>query len=55
MTGDPVILAGARTPIGREFHTQTGCGIPDEPLNPNGGAVALGHPFCVAVILERVP
>ncbi len=29
----------------REFKTQTGYEIPDERLNPNGGAVALGHPF----------
>jgi acetyl-CoA acetyltransferase len=29
----------------REFETQTGFEIPDERLNPNGGAVALGHPF----------
>ena len=29
----------------REFATQTGWTIPDERLNPNGGAVALGHPF----------
>jgi acetyl-CoA acetyltransferase family protein len=29
----------------REFKTQTGFEIPDEKLNPNGGAVALGHPF----------
>jgi 3-oxo-5,6-didehydrosuberyl-CoA/3-oxoadipyl-CoA thiolase len=29
----------------REFRTQTGFEIPDEKLNPNGGAVALGHPF----------
>jgi acetyl-CoA acetyltransferase family protein len=29
----------------REFPKQTGYAIPDERLNPNGGAVALGHPF----------
>jgi acetyl-CoA acetyltransferase family protein len=29
----------------REFRTQTGWEIPDNRLNPNGGAVALGHPF----------
>ncbi len=29
----------------REFRSQTGYEIPDEKLNPNGGAVALGHPF----------
>ncbi len=29
----------------REFATQTGWTIPDDRLNPNGGAVALGHPF----------
>jgi acetyl-CoA acetyltransferase family protein len=29
----------------REFRTQTGFEIPDGRLNPNGGAVALGHPF----------
>jgi acetyl-CoA acetyltransferase family protein len=29
----------------REFHTQSGFEIPDDRLNPNGGAVALGHPF----------
>jgi 3-oxo-5,6-didehydrosuberyl-CoA/3-oxoadipyl-CoA thiolase len=29
----------------REFKTQTGYEIPDAKLNPNGGAVALGHPF----------
>jgi acetyl-CoA acetyltransferase family protein len=29
----------------REFRTQTGFEIPDNRLNPNGGAVALGHPF----------
>jgi acetyl-CoA acetyltransferase family protein len=29
----------------REFETQTGFAIPDDRLNPNGGAVALGHPF----------
>jgi acetyl-CoA acetyltransferase family protein len=29
----------------REFETQTGYQVPDERLNPNGGAVALGHPF----------
>jgi acetyl-CoA acetyltransferase family protein len=29
----------------REFRTQTGFAIPDGRLNPNGGAVALGHPF----------
>jgi acetyl-CoA acetyltransferase family protein len=29
----------------REFRTQTGFAIPDDRLNPNGGAVALGHPF----------
>ena len=29
----------------REFDAQTGFAIPDERLNPNGGAVALGHPF----------
>ena len=28
-----------------EFATQTGWTIPDDRLNPNGGAVALGHPF----------
>jgi acetyl-CoA acetyltransferase len=28
----------------RELKTRTGFGIPDERLNPNGGAVALGHP-----------
>jgi acetyl-CoA acetyltransferase family protein len=29
----------------REFQTQTGFEVPDDRLNPNGGAVALGHPF----------
>ncbi|HEV3229994.1 MAG TPA: thiolase family protein [Solirubrobacteraceae bacterium] len=29
----------------REFRNQTGYEIPDDRLNPNGGAVALGHPF----------
>jgi acetyl-CoA acetyltransferase family protein len=29
----------------REFGTQTGWKIPDDRLNPNGGAIALGHPF----------
>ena len=29
----------------RELEAQTGFAIPDERLNPNGGAVALGHPF----------
>ena len=29
----------------REFPKQTGYTIPDHRLNPNGGAVALGHPF----------
>jgi acetyl-CoA acetyltransferase family protein len=29
----------------REFTVQTGYTIPDDRLNPNGGAVALGHPF----------
>jgi acetyl-CoA acetyltransferase family protein len=29
----------------REFATQTGWTIPDDRLNPNGGAIALGHPF----------
>jgi len=29
----------------REFPKQTGYTIPDDRLNPNGGAVALGHPF----------
>jgi acetyl-CoA acetyltransferase family protein len=29
----------------REFENQTGWEIPDNRLNPNGGAVALGHPF----------
>jgi acetyl-CoA acetyltransferase family protein len=29
----------------REFRKQTGWEIPDNRLNPNGGAVALGHPF----------
>jgi acetyl-CoA acetyltransferase family protein len=29
----------------REFRAQTGFEIPDDRLNPNGGAVALGHPF----------
>jgi acetyl-CoA acetyltransferase family protein len=29
----------------REFRSQTGWEIPDNRLNPNGGAVALGHPF----------
>ena len=29
----------------REFRTQTGFEISDDRLNPNGGAVALGHPF----------
>jgi 3-oxo-5,6-didehydrosuberyl-CoA/3-oxoadipyl-CoA thiolase len=29
----------------RELETQTGFAIPDERLNPNGGALALGHPF----------
>jgi 3-oxo-5,6-didehydrosuberyl-CoA/3-oxoadipyl-CoA thiolase len=29
----------------REFQAQTGFEIPDDRLNPNGGAVALGHPF----------
>jgi acetyl-CoA acetyltransferase family protein len=29
----------------REFEAQTGWVIPDDRLNPNGGAVALGHPF----------
>ena len=28
----------------REFETQTGWTIPDDRLNPNGGALALGHP-----------
>jgi acetyl-CoA acetyltransferase family protein len=31
--------------VTREFATQTGWTIPDDRLNPNGGAVALGHPF----------
>jgi len=29
----------------RELEIQTGFAIPDERLNPNGGAVALGHPL----------
>jgi acetyl-CoA acetyltransferase family protein len=29
----------------REFRNQTGYEIPDDRINPNGGAVALGHPF----------
>ncbi len=29
----------------RELETQTGYKVPDDELNPNGGAVALGHPF----------
>jgi acetyl-CoA acetyltransferase family protein len=29
----------------REFTAQTGWTIPDDRLNPNGGAIALGHPF----------
>jgi len=29
----------------RELKTQTAYAIPDEKLNPNGGAVALGHPM----------
>jgi acetyl-CoA acetyltransferase len=29
----------------REFASQTGWAIPDDRLNPNGGAVAIGHPF----------
>jgi acetyl-CoA acetyltransferase family protein len=29
----------------RELRTQTGFEIPEDRLNPNGGAVALGHPF----------
>jgi acetyl-CoA acetyltransferase family protein len=29
----------------REFRTQTGFAIPYDRLNPNGGAVAIGHPF----------
>jgi acetyl-CoA acetyltransferase family protein len=29
----------------REFAVQTGWTIPDDRLNPNGGAIALGHPF----------
>ena len=29
----------------REFATQTSWTIPDDRLNPNGGAIALGHPF----------
>ncbi|MGO9874855.1 MAG: hypothetical protein ACLPVY_13760 [Acidimicrobiia bacterium] len=29
----------------REVRKQTGYTIPDDRLNPNGGAVALGHPF----------
>jgi acetyl-CoA acetyltransferase family protein len=28
-----------------QFHKETGWEIPDDRLNPNGGAVALGHPF----------
>jgi acetyl-CoA acetyltransferase family protein len=30
--------------VPRELEAQTGFAIPDERLNPNGGAVALGHP-----------
>ena len=29
----------------RELREQTGFEVPDDRLNPNGGAVALGHPF----------
>ena len=29
-----------------ELERQTGYTIPDDKLNPNGGAIALGHPFC---------
>jgi acetyl-CoA acetyltransferase family protein len=44
----------------RELETQTGFAIPDERLNPNGGAVALGHPFgdsgtrCVLTLITEL-
>jgi len=31
--------------VRKEFATQTGFDIPDERVTPNGGAVAIGHPF----------
>ena len=31
--------------VRKEFATQTGFEIPDERVTPNGGAVAIGHPF----------
>jgi len=31
--------------VRKEFATQTGFDIPDERVTPNGGAVAVGHPF----------
>jgi acetyl-CoA acetyltransferase family protein len=43
-----------------EFKRQTGYPIPDERLNPNGGAVALGHPFgdsgarCVLTLAQQL-
>ena len=44
----------------RELETRTGFAIPDERLNPNGGAVALGHPFgdsgtrCVLTVVTEL-
>ena len=40
MPESPNVLA-----VLREFASQTGWTIPDDRLNPNGGAVALGHPL----------
>ena len=31
--------------VRKEFATRTGFDIPDERVTPNGGAVAIGHPF----------
>ncbi|BCO39188.1 hypothetical protein MINTM001_03270 [Mycobacterium paraintracellulare] len=38
-----VIVAAARSPIGKR--NVAGLGADEKNLNPNGGAIALGHPF----------
>ena len=45
--GDPrgVLRPGARASCASCRHQLDGFEVPDERLNPNGGAVAIGHPF----------
>jgi acetyl-CoA C-acetyltransferase len=43
---DAVIVSTARTPIGKAtLEGLTALGIPQERLNVDGGAIAIGHPY----------